>query len=147
MPSTLSALLDRLAARQPAAPAFIDRERPVSYGQLANESRRLATGLEQLGIGRGDRVALWLPNVPAWVAAFFACARLGAIAVAVNTRFKSGEIADIVGRSGAKVLIFWPGFKQIDFSGILEEVDPTALERVETYIVYREDDQIGRAHV
>ncbi len=140
MSGTLSALLDKVAARQPAAPALIDRERPVSYGQLANESRRLATGLEQLGIGRGDRVALWLPNVPAWVAAFFACARLGAIAVAVNTRFKSGEIADIVGRSGAKALIFWPGFKQIDFSGILEEVDPTALERVETYIVYREDD-------
>ncbi len=141
MSYTLSAFLDATAACQPTAPAFIDRERPVSFGQLSDESRRLATGLEKLGVEPGDRVALWLPNIPAWVASLFACARLGAIAVAVNTRFKSGEIADIVGRSGAKALIFWPGFKQIDFSGILEAADPAALERVENYIVYREDER------
>ena len=141
MSNTLSALLDVMAACQPTAPAFIDRERPVSFGQLSDESRRLATGLKKLGVEPGDRVALWLPNIPAWIASLFACARLGAIAVAVNTRFKSGEIADIVGRSGARTLIFWPGFKQIDFSGILEAADPATLERVENYIVYREDER------
>ncbi|MBI5908562.1 MAG: AMP-binding protein [Betaproteobacteria bacterium] len=147
MSNTLSAFLDAMAACQPTAPAFIDRERPVSFGQISDESRRLATGLKKLGVEPGDRVALWLPNIPAWVASLFACARLGAIAVAVNTRFKSGEIADIVGRSGARALIFWPGFKQIDFSGILEAADPAALERVENYIVYREDESPLPGHL
>jgi AMP-binding enzyme len=60
---------------------------------------RASGALRELGVRAGDRVALWLPNVPAWLALLFACARLGAIAVSVNTRFKSHEVADIVGRS------------------------------------------------
>jgi fatty-acyl-CoA synthase len=87
----------------------------------------------------GDRVALWLPNVPAWLAAFFACARIGAIAVSVNTRFRSGELADILLRSSARVLFFWPGFKGIDFAGILAACDPQSLARLETLVVYAED--------
>lgn len=140
MQTTLGSLLDALAAERPGAPAFVDPKRRVTFGQLADESRRLATSLAGLGIGRGDRVAIWLPNVPAWVVAFFACARLGAVAVAVNTRFKSGEIADIVGRCGARALVFWPGFRQIDFAGILEQVSAVALERVQCFIAYGEDE-------
>ena len=71
---------------------------------------RAAQGLADLGVGPGDRVALWLPNVPAYPILYFACTRLGAIAVAVNTRFRAVEVADIVGRSGAKVLACAPGF-------------------------------------
>ena len=70
--ATLSALLDGLAAEKPSAPALIDRDRPVSYAALADESARLASGLAALGIRADDRVALWLPNLPAWLAAFFA---------------------------------------------------------------------------
>jgi fatty-acyl-CoA synthase len=84
--------------------------------------------LAELGVGPGDRVALWLPNVPAWLVLFFACARLGAIAIAVNTRFRAAEVEDIVGRSGAKVLAFAPGFRRIDFAGILAELELARLE-------------------
>jgi fatty-acyl-CoA synthase len=72
-------------------------------------------------------VALWLPNVPAYVELFVACCHLGAVAVAVNTRFRSVEVGDIVGRTGATVLAFWPHFKGIDFPEILRDVDPQAL--------------------
>ncbi len=147
MPDTLSTLLDARAVEGPAAPALVGPHGVVSYAELADESRRLATGLERLGIARGDRVAIWLPNVAAWLASFFACARLGAVAVAVNTRYKSGEIADIVGRSGAKAMILWPGFRQIDFAGILDAVDPAALAKVEHYIVYREDERAPPARL
>jgi fatty-acyl-CoA synthase len=112
----------------------------LSYAELAALSRRAARGLERLGVGAGDRVALWLPNTPAYVALWLACARLGAIAVAVNTRFRSAEVGDIVGRSAAKVLVLWPGFRAIDFLSILADIEPAALAQLETLIVYDEDD-------
>lgn len=133
---TLPALLARRAAS--GAPALIDRGRPLSFAGLADESRRAARGLRSLGVGAGDRVAIWLPNVPAWLATFFACAQLGAIAVSVNTRFRSHELADILRRSRAKVLVFWPGFKGIDFAGVLEDCDPAALEHLESIVAYGE---------
>jgi fatty-acyl-CoA synthase len=98
----------------------------------------VAQGLADLGVVAGDRVALWLPNVPAWLACFFACAQLGAIVVTVNTRFRSNEVADIVGRSGAKVLVFWPDFRHIDFAGILRDVPSAALSGLHTFVAYDE---------
>ncbi len=136
IPDTLPALLAQRV--KIGAPALIDRGYPLSFGDLADESRRVARGLQRLGVRPGDCVALWLPNVPAWLAAFFACAQLGAIAVLVNTRFRSHELADILHRSRSRVLLFWPGFKGIDFSGILAACDPQALEHLETLIVYDE---------
>ena len=108
-------------------------------GRLAEESRRLAAGLASLGVAAGDRVALWLPNIPAWLSFFFACARLGAIAVSVNTRFRSHELQDIVGRAGCKLLVLWPGFKAIDFRGILAEVEPAALASLQHIVTYQEN--------
>jgi fatty-acyl-CoA synthase len=137
---TLAAFLDRLAADRPAAPALVDRDRPVSYAALADESARLASGLAAIGVRAGDRVALWLPNLPAWLATFFACGRLGAIAVSVNTRFRSHEVADIVGRAGCRAIVFWPGFRNIDFAGILAGCDAAALAPLERVIVYDESD-------
>lgn len=136
IPDTLPALLaQRLNC---ASPALFDRGRPVSYRELADASARLAQGLRRLGVRAGDRVALWLPSLPAWLAAFFGCARLGAIAVSVNTRFRSHELADILRRSRARALIFWPEFKGIDFSGILAACDAQALAALEALILYGE---------
>jgi fatty-acyl-CoA synthase len=136
--STLTDFLSDLAARGGNAPALIYRDDVISFAALDERARRVAQGLADLGIGFGDRVALWLPNAPAWLTLFFACARLGAIVVAVNTRFRAHEVADIVGRSGAKLLVMWPGFKGIDFPAILAEVDPQALAALEAVIVYDE---------
>src|SRR3989338_2054808 len=135
-PATLPALLAQRI--NTAAPALIDRGRPISFRELAAESRRLARGLRQLGVRAGDCVALWLPNVPAWLASFLACAQLGAVAVSVNTRFRSHELADILQRSRSRVLLFWPGFKGIDFSGILGNCDPQALEHLQSVVIYDE---------
>jgi len=133
---SLASFLSRRAATLADAPAIVwDGER-VSFAALDEESRRLARGLADLGIVAGDRVALWLPNTPAWLALHFACARLGAIVVAVNTRFRSVEIGDIVARSGARVLVLWPGFREIDFTAILAAVERAALERLERIVVY-----------
>jgi len=133
---TLPALL--AARANVAAPALIERGRLVSFRELAAESRRLAGGLQRLGLQAGDRVALWLPNVPAWLASFYACAQLGLIALSVNTRFRSHELADILHRSRSRALIFWPEFKGIDFAAILAQCDAQALEHLSTVVVYSE---------
>jgi fatty-acyl-CoA synthase len=82
--------------------------------QLDERARRVAAGLAARGVGRGDRVALWLPNVPAWLELEFALARLGAIAVAVNTRFRAREAQDVVERSGARLLVRHPAYDRVD---------------------------------
>src|SRR5580704_10055126 len=97
---------------------------------LAHPAADVWTLLADLGVGPGDRVALWLPNVPAYPILYFACVRLGAIAVAVNTRYRAVEVADIVGRSGAKVLACAPGFRRIDFLSILADIEPAALQKL-----------------
>ncbi len=139
---TLSAFLDDIAARFGEAPALLYGGRRLSYAELADAAERVAGGLRRIGIRPGDPVALWLPNVPAYVILVFALARLGAVSVAVNTRFRGMEVEDIVGRSGARALVMWPGFKGIDFDGILAQVNPARLASVETVIVY---DETGEA--
>ena len=138
--STLAAFLDDRAERREGA-ALLDRDRPITRAALADEAARLATGLRAIGVGEGDRVALWLPNLPAWLATFFASGRLGAIAVSVNTRFRSHEVQDIVGRAGCKAIVFWPGFRNIDFAGILAECDPAALATLTHAVAYAEGEE------
>lgn len=128
-------LIADIADETPAAPAFIHGDRTLTFAELVESALRAAQGLADLGVGPGDRVALWLPNVPAYPILYFACARLGAIAVAVNTRYRAVEVADIVGRSGAKVLACAPGFRRIDFLAILAGIEPDALDRLSAIVV------------
>ncbi|MDB5814230.1 MAG: hypothetical protein JWN23_1347 [Rhodocyclales bacterium] len=138
MSASLTEFLAKCEKAHGAETALVYANQLITYRALAAESRRVAQGLASLGVKPGDRVALWLPNVPAWLACFFACAQLGAVVVTVNTRFKSTEVADIVGRSGAKVLVFWPDFRHIDFAGILRNVPVDALANLETLVAYDE---------
>ena len=137
-PQTVTGLIEAAAAAAPDGVAVHYNTTMVTYSGLAGQARRVAGGLAALGVRPGDRVAFWLPNIPAYLTLYFACARLGAVAVAVNTRYRSAEIGDIVGRSGAKILVLWPDFRGIDFPAILADVDPAALDRLETVIVYGE---------
>ncbi|MFP5461457.1 MAG: AMP-binding protein [Gammaproteobacteria bacterium] len=142
-PDTLSALLAARASDD--AVALFDRERAVSYRALLDESARLAAALRAMGVRRGDRVAIWLPNLAAWLACFFACARLGAIGLAVNTRFRSAELADILFRSGARVLVTWPGFDRADFAGVLAGCPPASLAALEAVVAYDEGETAALA--
>ena len=89
-------LAELLAAAPVTDIAVHYQGRAFTHGDLLAESRRVAAGLAARGVGEGDRVAVWLPNIPAWLCLLFACARLGAILVSVHTRFRSHEVADIV---------------------------------------------------
>ena len=138
---TVSQLIDARAEIDPQKIAVIDRGGIWTYAELAAESRRLAGGLLKLGISSGDRVGFWLPNIAQYLTLHIACARIGAITVSINTRYRSSEVGDIVGRSGCRALVLWPSFKDIAFLDILAEVDRTDLEQLEFLITYSEGEQ------
>jgi fatty-acyl-CoA synthase len=80
---------------------------------------RAAAGLRAAGVGAGARVALWLPNSTGYLAAIFACGRLGALAIHLNTRFRAAEVGNLLRRSRAVALVTEWGFAPVDFPAIL----------------------------
>ena len=81
--ATLVEMLERRAQATPSAPAFLwEREQP-SYAELWERVRRMAAHLRRLGIDRGERVVLVLPNGPEFFYGFYGAIVLGAIAVPV----------------------------------------------------------------
>jgi len=139
---TLPVLFKNTVTQFPDRVAIVDRGRKVSYKALNHRVDEIATGLCRLGIQKGDRIGVWLPNITAYLECFLAAAKVGAIVISVNTKFKSHEMADIVGRSKCKSLILWPTFKNIPFLEILSEVPDGALRNLQTVITYDEGEAL-----
>lgn len=103
-------LPDMLAAsakkhsRRTALEFFHER---TTYGELADQVERAAEGLRKLGVSKGDRVALVLPNCPQHVVAFYAVLRLGAIVVEHNPLYTARELRHQFEDHGAKVAFVW----------------------------------------
>ena len=133
---TLPGLISGLARRFPDRLALVGDKLALSFADLDRRSARVAAGLERIGIVRGDCVAVWLPNLPEWIELFLACSRLGAITLALNTRFRSREVGDILRRSGSKVLVFWPTYKAGEFAEVLNQIDASHLSQVRTTVIY-----------
>lgn len=89
-------VLDRAADSRPEHPAVIGPHRTLSYRALTENSRRIAAGLEDLGISTHDRVVFQLPNCSEFVEAFFACSRIGAIPVMVLPRHREAEVRHVI---------------------------------------------------
>ena len=88
----------------PDKAALVFENQTLTYRQLDEQVNRLANGLRALGVAKGDRVALFLPNIPEFVVGYFAVQKLGAIAVSINSMFKRDEVKYIVNDAGAKLL-------------------------------------------
>jgi long-chain acyl-CoA synthetase len=89
----------------PAAVAITFADERLSYGQLAAEVDRIARGLHDLGVRRGDRVLMFAGNSPAVLATYLAVARLGAIFAPVNASFREREGRYILGNAQPRVAI------------------------------------------
>jgi fatty-acyl-CoA synthase len=127
-------MLGARVRERPEGVALVVDGRRLTFAELEEHAARVASGLAGLGVGVGDRVAVWLPNCLAWVELEFALARLGAMAIAINTRFRAEEVGDLLDRSLARVLVLWPGFRGIDFAAILAGVDADRLAGLETLV-------------
>ncbi len=96
----------------------------ITFGELLREVDQLAAGLVQLGVRPGDKVAIWMPNIPEWIVAYFAIAKIGAVVVPMNTRYRTHEVSYILNHAEAVAVFINQGFLGIDFAGILGEVRP-----------------------
>lgn len=122
--ATVGALLDAAATRWPDREAIVFGDERVTFRELRDRSIVLARGLHALGLGPGDKLAIWLPNRPAWYVAQHACARLGAPVVALNPRYRAHELSYILAQSDAKALLVTDHLGGIDYFETLHEVLP-----------------------
>ncbi|TNY37185.1 long-chain fatty acid--CoA ligase [Thermomonospora catenispora] len=80
-------------------------DREITYAEFAETAERVAAGLAARGVRRGDRIGLMGLNTPQWLAAFFGAARLGAVIVTLNVRYRERELSHMLGQSGARMVI------------------------------------------
>ena len=152
---TTPRLLHSSAERFSAREAIVDVSdgRTLSFAGLATAAHNAARAFLAMGIDRGDRVAIWAPNVWEWVVAALGLHSAGAVLVPLNTRFKGREAAYILGKSRAKALVTITGFLDTDYVSLLREaVDvDTELPDLEAIVVLRGEragryEVVGRVH-
>jgi fatty-acyl-CoA synthase len=122
--ATAFTMLQTVAARFGGREALVFDEERITYAGLVERAEALARGLVTLGIGADDKVAIWLPNRPAWFATQLACARLGAVVVALNPRYRAHELTYILAQSDARALVLTDHLGPVDYFEILHEVLP-----------------------
>jgi long-chain acyl-CoA synthetase len=94
----------RVAREHPGRQAVVFEGSEISYGALEACACALAHALRANGVRRGERIALYLPNIPAFILAYLAGEKAGAIVVSVNSIFKSEEVKYLLNDSGAKLV-------------------------------------------
>ena len=104
-PVPLQALLDDAAESHPDATATIFFNRKRTYRDISDAAWRFADGLRKLGVKKGDRVALVLPNTPQFVIAFYGALRAGAVVVPCNPLYTPPELQHQLADSGASVVV------------------------------------------
>ncbi len=118
--------LDDTAGRHPDRPCLNFFGRRVTYADTAERVDRLAAGLRALGINKGDRVALLLPNCPAFVIAYYGILKTGAVIVPLNPLATERELIFLLNESGAAAILTVPLF----LGKVLAIRDKTRLKHV-----------------
>lgn len=110
-------MLDRAARHFGDQPAIVAEGASISYRDLQARAAQAATGLAEAGVQPGDRVALFLPNVPEFAVAYFACQWVGAVTVSVNVMLTTDEVRYVLQDSGARVAFttaaLWPALEPL----------------------------------
>jgi fatty-acyl-CoA synthase len=122
---TFGDVIDRAADRWPDREALWFEGRRWSFAELRDETDRAAKALISSGVQAGDHVCLWLGNRPEYLFLFFAIAKVGAVQVPINTRFRTRDMAYIVKQSDATTLICADRAAGTDYLQMVEELLPT----------------------
>ncbi len=126
----LTWLLDRTASRYPGRTALIYYGTRLSYVQLAHDANRFAIALQSLGVNKGERVAIALPNIPQYPIAFYGALLAGAVVVPTNPLYTEREMQHQLADSGARVLVmldtFYPMVRAVRQQTALEHIIVTS---------------------
>ena len=130
-PLALGQMLDIAAERYPDTPAVIFKDTRVTYAELRERADAFARGLLALGLGPGDHVVIWMPNSIEWNVVNFAVAKIGAVTVTCNSRYKALEVEYLLHQSDARALVMVDRFEAagVDYLDILRATVPEVLWR------------------
>ncbi|HMA83088.1 MAG TPA: AMP-binding protein [Candidatus Thermoplasmatota archaeon] len=127
---TIGDIVDETAKKYPNNDAlvYVDRGLRLSYKEFKDKVDMLAKSLMNLGIRRGDHIAVWAYNVPEWVYLQFASAKIGAVLVTVNTYYKSKELEYLLKQSDTTTLFLVESFKDVNYVEMVRKVVPDLSE-------------------
>ncbi|CNE41844.1 acyl-CoA ligase [Mycobacterium tuberculosis] len=147
-PGALHEHLDRKAAEFGSRPYLIFDDAEFTYTEVADLSRRYATGLRRLGVRPGDHVGLLLANHRELPVLKYAISRIGAVSIGFNFLLKADELAYVLNHSGCSVLITMTEYGSNDYLAMLERIQPEwrqgrrdRLPRLDTVVVLSAADQ------
>ena len=153
--ATLPQVLDRVCRSFPdqvafhynsleqANPYYREHVRPegyrhVTYRAFREEVDTFARALIALGVCKGDKVAIWCPNLPEWYITFWAAVKIGAVLVTVNTAYKDREAEYLLRQSDTRLLVMSDGVKDSDYTAVLHQICPELRAMRETKDLYSE---------
>ena len=123
---TLGQVLEKQVARHPDREFMVypDRDLHFTYADFDRRVNNLAKGLLAIGLTKGDHLGIWATNVPDWLTLFFAAAKIGVVAVTVNTAYRLHELEYLVKQSDIKALCLIDGFRDNDYVAVINELVP-----------------------
>ena len=124
---TIGEWMDKVAEEHPDQPAVIfthDFDYKRTYREFNDEAHTIAKAFLAMGIKKGDHVAIWATNYPQWQLTLFACAKIGAVLVTVNTGYKIHEAEYLLKQSDTKLLVMCDGFKDTSYVDIMNRLCP-----------------------
>lgn len=121
---TLGDLVDRAAEAVGAREAVVFGDERRTFARVRDEVVRSAKGFMALGVKPGEHVMLFMPNSIEWIHAFYGLAKIGAVLVPVNTRFRTVDLEYVLRQSDAATLVIAHTFGGVDYVAMLRELVP-----------------------
>jgi len=121
---TVWQMVGEIIERYPEREALIHRERGVrcSYRQLGLDMEQVARGLIALGIEKGDRIALWAPNIPEWIIAFLGIAAIGGVVVPVDPGAREDDLRFLLEQSACRGIVMAAGMEGREYVEMLRKI-------------------------
>ena len=129
-PVTLAQLVFSSAEQFAGRTAIEENGESIDFAQLPERVMAFTRGLMAMGIQVGDRVGIWAPNSTDWILAALGIHCAGAVLVPINTRMKGLEAADVLERSGCRLLFIQQRFLEVDYPAMLALHRPASLEHL-----------------
>ena len=118
----LGSLPDAMARKLPDREALVFETRRFTFAETAGQVNRAAKALMTLGVRPGDHVCLWLNNCDDWIFIMYALAKIGAVQIPVNTRFRTRDLAYVLHQSDSAMLITHDVSGPVDYLGMVRQV-------------------------